>query len=440
MPRTRPSAAATTPSTPSSPRRAPASTSRARSTSTSSPGHRRGPHARHVPPALPPRADHLGQGGRAPTTTRLATTRSARRSSTSCSTASASSRTTARASRASSLPRHGRRHGLGPRLALLARLSVDYGRKSSSRSASRRRLQISNAVVAATLSVLSTHALLEHTDVTFAPRQRGPLRHLPPQPRHRAPAHPRTSTASSPRWPRRSPRRSLRRRPQRRRRSSRRTSCRSAHPLHATSTRAVISAEKAATFSVASTTNSARAGRMMTKCDPRHGKYMACCLMYRGDVVPKDVNASVATIKTKRTIQFVDWSPGGFKPRHQLPAADRRPRRRPRPRHARGLHGRQHDGIAVRSRAGRRRTPASRAASRTFGQRCGESEPAGPTAEDAPTWSGYCARSMALTAKFGGRKIDAPSLALSLLRSMEKAASPARALVANFASRPPRRR
>ena len=43
------------------------------------------------------------------------------------------------------------------------------------------------------------------------------------------------------------------------------------------------------------------------RCDPRHGKYMACCLMYRGDVVPMDVNASVATIKTKRTIQFVDW-------------------------------------------------------------------------------------------------------------------------------------
>lgn len=52
---------------------------------------------------------------------------------------------------------------------------------------------------------------------------------------------------------------------------------------------------------------------MMTKCDPRHGKYMACCLMYRGDVVPKDVNAAVATIKTKRTIQFVDWCPTGFK-------------------------------------------------------------------------------------------------------------------------------
>merc|ERR1719223_1239430 len=32
---------------------------------------------------------------------------------------------------------------------------------------------------------------------------------------------------------------------------------------------------------------------MMVKCDPRHGKYMACCLMFRGDVVPKDVNAAI---------------------------------------------------------------------------------------------------------------------------------------------------
>ncbi|KAK8742218.1 hypothetical protein OTU49_002184 [Cherax quadricarinatus] len=51
----------------------------------------------------------------------------------------------------------------------------------------------------------------------------------------------------------------------------------------------------------------------MVKCDPRHGKYMACCLLYRGDVVPKDVNCAIATIKTKRSIQFVDWCPTGFK-------------------------------------------------------------------------------------------------------------------------------
>ncbi|KAF8760179.1 Tubulin beta chain [Rhizoctonia solani] len=43
------------------------------------------------------------------------------------------------------------------------------------------------------------------------------------------------------------------------------------------------------------------------------GKFMACCLLFRGDVVPKDVQAAIASIKTKRTIQFVDWCPTGFK-------------------------------------------------------------------------------------------------------------------------------
>jgi len=51
----------------------------------------------------------------------------------------------------------------------------------------------------------------------------------------------------------------------------------------------------------------------MVKCDPRNGKYMATCLLYRGDVVPKEVHGAVASIKTKRTIQFVDWCPTGFK-------------------------------------------------------------------------------------------------------------------------------
>jgi len=49
------------------------------------------------------------------------------------------------------------------------------------------------------------------------------------------------------------------------------------------------------------------------KCDPLKGKYMACCLMYRGDVVPKDVSVAINKIKNKRTIQFVDWCPTGFK-------------------------------------------------------------------------------------------------------------------------------
>uniref|UniRef100_A0A8W8IMA5 Uncharacterized protein n=1 Tax=Magallana gigas TaxID=29159 RepID=A0A8W8IMA5_MAGGI len=78
----------------------------------------------------------------------------------------------------------------------------------------------------------------------------------------------------------------------------------------------VISAEKAyhEQLSVGEITNSCfEPANQMVKCDPRHGKYMACCMLYRGDVVPKDVNAAIATIKTKRTIQFVDWCPTGFK-------------------------------------------------------------------------------------------------------------------------------
>ncbi|KFO29336.1 Nuclear respiratory factor 1 [Fukomys damarensis] len=51
---------------------------------------------------------------------------------------------------------------------------------------------------------------------------------------------------------------------------------------------------------------------VMGQCDPCHGKYMACCLLYCSDVVPKDVSAAIAT-KTKWTIQFVDWCPTGFK-------------------------------------------------------------------------------------------------------------------------------
>ncbi|XDA78515.1 hypothetical protein R6Z07F_008608 [Ovis aries] len=78
----------------------------------------------------------------------------------------------------------------------------------------------------------------------------------------------------------------------------------------------VISAEKAhrEQLSVAEITNACfEPANQMVKCDPRHGKYMACCLLYCGNVVPKDFSAAVATIKTKHTIQFVDWCPTGFK-------------------------------------------------------------------------------------------------------------------------------
>uniref|UniRef100_A0A915PBU9 Tubulin alpha chain n=1 Tax=Setaria digitata TaxID=48799 RepID=A0A915PBU9_9BILA len=49
-----------------------------------------------------------------------------------------------------------------------------------------------------------------------------------------------------------------------------------------------------------------------TTCFEPHNQ-MAVCLLYRGDVVPKDVNAAISMVKTKRGIQFVDWCPTGFK-------------------------------------------------------------------------------------------------------------------------------
>ncbi|KAM6188929.1 tubulin alpha-1C chain-like [Sarcoramphus papa] len=78
----------------------------------------------------------------------------------------------------------------------------------------------------------------------------------------------------------------------------------------------VISAEKAyhEQLSVAEITGACfEPANQTVKCDPRHGMDTACCLLYRGDVVPKDVNAAIAAIKTKRSIQLGDWCPSGFK-------------------------------------------------------------------------------------------------------------------------------
>ena len=51
----------------------------------------------------------------------------------------------------------------------------------------------------------------------------------------------------------------------------------------------------------------------MVVCDPRKGKYMAVALLYRGDVVPRDCNAAIASLKAKTSFNLVEWCPTGFK-------------------------------------------------------------------------------------------------------------------------------
>jgi len=207
--------------------------------------------------------------------------------------------------------------GSGFGTLLLERLSVEYGKKSKMDFCIYPSPQVSTAVVEPYNSVLSTHGLLEHTDVAFlldneaiygiAQRsldiERPNYTNL-----NRLIAQVVSSLTASLRFqgtlnvdinefqtnlvpfPR-------------------------IHFL-LSSFAPLISADKLHydSYSTSQITNTLfEPQSMMAKCDPEHGKYMAACLMYRGDIVPKEVSAALAVIKAKKTIQFVDWSPTGFK-------------------------------------------------------------------------------------------------------------------------------
>ncbi|CAG0890922.1 unnamed protein product [Darwinula stevensoni] len=57
----------------------------------------------------------------------------------------------------------------------------------------------------------------------------------------------------------------------------------------------------------------------MVKCDPRMGKYMAVCLLYRGDCAAKEINAAIANVKAKKDIQFVGIN---YQPPTQVPGTE----------------------------------------------------------------------------------------------------------------------
>jgi tubulin alpha len=207
--------------------------------------------------------------------------------------------------------------GSGLGALLLERLSVDYGKKSKLGFTILPSPQVSTSVVEPYNSVLSTRSLLEHIDVAFTLdneaiydicRRNLDIERPTYTNINRLIAQTVSSLTASMRFG-----------------GSLNTDLGDfqtnlvPYPrIHfaLTSYAPIVSAEKAYhdKLSVAELTNSVfEPTSMMIKCDPRHGKYMACSLMYRGDVVPKDVHDAVATIKTKRAIQFVDWCPTGFK-------------------------------------------------------------------------------------------------------------------------------
>ena len=205
--------------------------------------------------------------------------------------------------------------GSGLGALLLERLSVDYGRKSKLSFTIYPSPQVSTAVVEPYNCVLST-SLLEHTDVSFMVdnealydicRRNLDIERPTYTSLNRLIAQIIVAHRVAP----------LRRRAQRgRHRVPDRPGAMPAHPLRRLVVRPGHLGREGLPRAALGRRDhqlGLRAGVVLCKVDPRHGKYMAVCLMYRGDVVPKDVNAAVATIKTKRTIQFVDWCPTGFK-------------------------------------------------------------------------------------------------------------------------------
>jgi len=51
----------------------------------------------------------------------------------------------------------------------------------------------------------------------------------------------------------------------------------------------------------------------LVKCDTSKGRYIACCLLFRGDINPKDASIAAGNIKAKNQDRFVQWCPTGFK-------------------------------------------------------------------------------------------------------------------------------
>jgi tubulin alpha len=52
---------------------------------------------------------------------------------------------------------------------------------------------------------------------------------------------------------------------------------------------------------------------LMALCDINKGQFMSCCCLYRGDVLPRNVNIALSQYKKQNKDRFVDWCPNMFK-------------------------------------------------------------------------------------------------------------------------------
>ncbi|KAJ7839054.1 tubulin, alpha, ubiquitous [Mycena olivaceomarginata] len=178
-------------------------------------------------------------------------------------------------------PSFGGGTGSGPGALLLGRLSTDYSKKSKLEFRVYPAPQLSSSVVEPYNSVLTTHTTLELSDCTFMKNLGVVVSSITASLRFDGSLNvdlnefqtnlvlfnPKQNTASRV----------------------------STSPLATYAP--LLSAEKA-------NHEQNSHGNQMVKCDPKEGKYMACCLL--------DTQAAVASIKTKRAIQFRRLVPHRF--------------------------------------------------------------------------------------------------------------------------------
>ena len=50
----------------------------------------------------------------------------------------------------------------------------------------------------------------------------------------------------------------------------------------------------------------------MCRADPRHGRHLACSLLFRGKISPKEMEQEVLNVQNKGSSYFVEWIPANI--------------------------------------------------------------------------------------------------------------------------------